>query len=243
MGQLLSSLKPLCSSSPLPWRPHDRVLEDALVTRMFIIRHAAAVNPDDLRLPGPDVGLLPAGKAQAREVAHRMRDFAPSVVYTSDARRARETGEIIAAACQIPLEVSAGLGEIDFGRWAGRTYADLVAADPAARTWFTNPSTGAPPGGESLAVAAERVLRVMRELAHGDTERVAIVGHAGSLRLALAQALGMTLSSYWRLRLDCASLSVLTWAADGPLLERLNDTAHLEAQTPDLPRVLVTERG
>ena len=139
--------------------------------------------------------------------------------------------------------MNAALGEIDFGTWAGQTYADVVAADPAARAWFTDPSTGAPPGGESIAVAAERVLRVMRALAHGDGERVAIVGHAGSLRLALAQALGMPLSSYWRLRLDCAGLSVVTWGADGMVLERLNDTAHLEVQIPDLPRVQVTERA
>ena len=139
--------------------------------------------------------------------------------------------------------MNAALGEIDFGIWAGRTYAEVVAADPAARAWFTDPSTGAPPGGESLAVAAERVMRVMRALAHGDDERVVIVGHAGSLRLALAQALGMPLSSYWRLRLDCASLSVVTWAADGLVIERLNDTTHLEAQVPDLVSLQVAERG
>jgi probable phosphoglycerate mutase len=202
------------------------------VTRLFVIRHALAADADDLRLPGLDGALLPAGEAQAREVARRMRDFSPSVVYSSDARRARETGEIIAAACQIPLEVNAALGEIDLGKWAGRTYADVVAADPAAQAWFTNPSMSAPPGGESLAAAAERVLRVMRDLAQGDGERVAIVGHAGSLRLALARGLGMELSSYWRLRLDCAGLSVLIWAADGLVLERLNDTAHLAAQIP-----------
>jgi probable phosphoglycerate mutase len=211
------------------------------VTRLFVIRHALAVDPDDHRLPGLDGALLPEGRAQAWLAAHRMRDLAPSVVYSSDARRARETGEIIAAACQIPLDVNAALREIDLGIWAGRTYADVVAADPAARAWFIDPSTGAPPGGESIAVAAERVLRVMRAVAHGDGERVAIVGHAGSLRLAIAQALHMKLSSYWRLRLDCASLSVLTWAADGLLLERLNDTTHLEAQIPDL--LPVTERG
>jgi probable phosphoglycerate mutase len=213
------------------------------VTRLFVIRHALAADADDLRLPGLDGALLPAGKAQARAVAQRVRALAPSGVYSSDTRRARETGEIIAAACQIPLAVNAALGEIDFGIWAGRTYADVVAADPAAQEWFIDPSTGAPPGGEAIAVAAERVLRVMHTLAHSDGERVAIVGHAGSLRLAIAQALGMSLSSYWRLRLDCASLSVLTWAADGFLLERLNDTAHLEAQTPDLPQVQTTERG
>ena len=61
-------------------------------------------------------------------------------------------------------------------------------------------------------------MRVLSALAHGDDERVAIVGHAGSLRVALARALGMGLSSYWRLRLDCASLSILTWAAEGLLL-------------------------
>jgi broad specificity phosphatase PhoE len=211
------------------------------VTKLFVIRHALAVDPNDHRLPGPDAVLLPEGRAQARLAAHRLRDFAPSAIYSSDARRARETGEIIAAACQIPLEVNAALGEIDFGIWAGRTYAEVVAADPVARAWFTDPSSGAPPGGESLPAAAERVLRIMRALAHGDGERVAIVGHAGSLRLALTQALGMSLSSYWRLRLDCAGLSVLTWAEDGLVVERLNDTAHLEAQIPELPQVQVTE--
>src|SRR5215213_2482206 len=141
---------------------------DRAMTRLFVIRHALAVDPDDHRLPGPDGALLPEGRAQARAVAHRMRDFAPSAVYSSDARRARETGEIIAAACQIPLEVNAALGEVDFGRWSGRTYADVVAEDPPARAWFIDPVTSAPPGGESLAAAAERVLRVMHALAHGN---------------------------------------------------------------------------
>jgi broad specificity phosphatase PhoE len=212
------------------------------MTRLFVIRHALAADPDDHRLPGLDRALLPTGKAQARAVAHRMRDLAPTVVYSSDARRARETGEIIAAVCQVPLEVDTDLGEIDLGEWAGRTYADVVAVDPAARAWFTDPSTGAPPGGESIAVAGERVMRVLSALAHGDVERVAIVGHAGSLRLALAQALGMPLSSYWRLRLDCASLSVMTWAADGLLVERLNDTTHLDAQVPDLAQLQVADQ-
>jgi broad specificity phosphatase PhoE len=211
----------------------DRVLGDPSVTRLFIIRHGVAADPHDLRLPGPDVGLLPAGKAQAREVAHRVWSLAPSVVYSSDARRARETGEIIAAVCQVPLELNAALREIDLGVWAGQTYADVVDADPAARAWFLDPSTGVPPGGESIAVAADRVLAVLHALAHGDGERVVIVGHVGSLRLALAQALGIPLSSYWRLALDCASLSIMTWTADGPLFERLNDTAHLKVRAPD----------
>jgi broad specificity phosphatase PhoE len=198
------------------------------VTALYIIRHAQAAEPDDLRLPGADLPLLPSGRRQATAVGRRLSLLAPGVVYTSNARRARETGELIAAACDVSMQERAGLAEVDFGQWAGKTYAEIVAADPTARAWFANPVTEAPAGGESLAAAAERVQRFLERLAHGDQERVAVVGHAGSLRLALAQMLGMPLASYWRLRQDCASLSIVTWTVEGPVLERMNDTAHLD---------------
>jgi probable phosphoglycerate mutase len=197
------------------------------VTRLFIVRHALAAAPDDLRLPGPDLPLLPEGAAQAARLARRLLACAPSAVYAGDARRARETGTIVAATCGVPLEVIPPLREIDFGEWAGRTYAEIVAADPGAPDWFADPTVGAPPGGEAIATAAERVTGVLAELAHAGCDRAVVVGHAGSLRLALAAALGMPLAAYWRLRLDCASLTIMTWTADGPVLEQLNDTAHL----------------
>ena len=205
------------------------------MTRLFIVRHALAAVADDLRLPGPDLPLLPEGATQAGCLASRLRSLAPSAVYTSDARRARETGAIIAAACGVPHEVTAALREIDFGDWAGKTYAEIVTADPAAEGWFADPGASAPPGGEALAVAAERVLGVLAEFAHTRRDCAVIVGHAGSLRLALAAALGLPLAAYWRLRLDCASLSVLSWTEDGPVLERLNDTAHLDADVSNQP--------
>jgi probable phosphoglycerate mutase len=191
--------------------------------------------PGDHRLPGPDVALLPAGEDQARKLASRLRDFEPSAVSTSDALRSRQTGNIIAATCGLPCRAIQDLRELDFGEWGGRTYADVVAADPAASTWFADPEASTPPGGESIAAAAERVAHVLGTMADSDAGCMVVVGHAGSLRLAVAWALGMPLSSYWRLRMDCASLSVLEWAADGPVLERWNDVIHLESDpvTPD----------
>jgi ribonuclease H / adenosylcobalamin/alpha-ribazole phosphatase len=205
------------------------------VTRLLLVRHGLAMPPGDHRLPGPDVALLPAGEDQARKLAIRLRDFEPSAVSTSDTLRSRQTGEIIAATCGLPCQAIQDLRELDFGAWGGRTYADVVVADPAASTWFADPEASAPPGGESIAAAAERVARVLRTMADRDARCVAVVGHAGSLRLAVARVLGMPLSSYWRLRMECASLSVLEWTADGPTLERWNDVTHLEPDpvTPD----------
>ena len=202
------------------------------MTRLLLIRHAQAAPAGDLRLPGPDLPLLPMGARRAARLADRIKRLAPLAVYTSDALRARQTGEIVAAACNVPAQATPTLREIDLGDWGGQTYEEVTAADPAAAAWFANPEAMAPPGGEHAQDAANRVLGQLQALSDGPGSCVAVVAHAGSLRLAVAHALGMPLASYWRLRLDYAALSVLEWTADGPLLERWNDTNHLEDMTP-----------
>lgn len=200
------------------------------MARFLVVRHAQATAPDDLRLPGPDLPLLPGGESQALAVATRLRAYEPVAVYASDAQRTRQTGEIIASACNVELHLRQDLREIDLGAWAGQTFAALAAADPHAAAWFTDPAATTPPGGERAADAATRVLTALQTLAQAGIETAVIVGHAGSLRLALALALGMPLSAYWRFRLDCASLSIVTWTSDGPIVESLNDTSHLNGE-------------
>lgn len=200
------------------------------MSRFLIVRHAQAATPDDLHLPGPDLPLLPEGEAQALAIANRLRALNPTAVYASDARRARQTGDIIASVCNVELHLRPALREIDLGAWGGQTFAALADADPHAAAWFTDPAATTPPGGEHASEAAARVLTIVQTLAENGIETAVIVGHAGSLRLALAQALGMPLFAYWRFRLDYASLSIITWTSDGPIVESLNDTAHLTAE-------------
>jgi broad specificity phosphatase PhoE len=202
------------------------------MSRLLIVRHARAKTLDDLRLPGPDVGLLPEGEAEARALACRLQRFGPAAIYASDARRARQTGEIIASARGVTLHLLPALREIDFGAWGGQTFAAIVERDPTAERWFIDP-TVAPPDGEDVLAAAERVLAALASLQRHDAENIVVVGHAGSLRLAIARALGMPLAASWRLRIDCASLSIVDWTAEGPIVESWNDTSHLDATPRD----------
>jgi len=199
------------------------------VGKLYLVRHGQATEPDDLRLPGIDLSLTPAGYTQARALAERLAALAPAAVHSSDLQRAQQTGEIIASRCGVPLIVRSDLRELDFGTWNGRTYAEIVAVYPVAARFFDDVRSQIPPGGELAEAAAARVRAALAEIAGetGDGSAV-VVGHAGSLRLALAQELGMLLRAYWRLRLDDASLSVVDWTEHGIILDCLNDVSHLQ---------------
>jgi broad specificity phosphatase PhoE len=198
---------------------------------LLLVRHAQAASAGDLRLPGPDLPLLPEGVTQAVALAERLHAHGPSAVITSDAMRASRTGEIIAARCGVEVQFSPALREIDLGEWGGLTYEEAIETDPAAAVWFADPATESPPGGEHLEDAAARVFAALTEIAKAGEVSV-VVGHAGSLRLAVAAALKMPLGDYWRLRLDCGSLSVLDWSEAGAIVAAWNDVSHLALAQP-----------
>lgn len=199
------------------------------MARLYVVRHGQATAPGDLRLPGADLPLTEHGRSQVEALAQRLRALAPVAIYSSGALRARETAATIAGWCQVSPSVRHQLREIDFGEWSGRTYGEIVAEQPSAASYFADVTRQDPPGGESARSVAVRVLDALKAIAtaHDDGAAV-VVGHAGSLRLGLALALGMRLADYWRLRLDYASLSVLDWTEQGIIVERWNDVSHLE---------------
>ena len=86
--------------------------------RFFLVRHGVTIaNLGRERMARENEPLLPAGREQARMLAGRVGDLGIETVWTSPLDRAKETAEIVAAACGLPLEVAAGLREIGSGRW------------------------------------------------------------------------------------------------------------------------------
>jgi broad specificity phosphatase PhoE len=81
------------------------------------------------------------------------------------------------------------LRDCDFGRWAGRSLADVHAEAPEAVTeWLQNPRA-APHGGESFADVMTRVGGWMDGLLAGQRSILAIT-HPTVIRAAIAHALG-----------------------------------------------------
>ncbi|MGC4250143.1 MAG: histidine phosphatase family protein [Sphingobium sp.] len=134
--------------------------------------------------------------ADRMEIPERFRDHA----FRSPSRAAKET----ALALSLPARQEAALADMDWGRWAGRSFEEIGDAEPEALTgWLANPANGAP-DGETMAAAALRIgrwLDSIRESAHP----VCAITHPMMIRAALSHALDMPLRA--TLTMDIAPLS------------------------------------
>jgi alpha-ribazole phosphatase/probable phosphoglycerate mutase len=205
------------------------------VTRFYLVRHGETIWNNQIRLQGHrDIPLSDAGRQQARCIAGRLAAVALHAAYTSDLQRAAETAAIVLAGRGLDAQLLPDLREASFGVWEGLTYEEvsrLYPAEQAARR--ANPADVAPPGGEPLSTMLLRMQRVIARITADHPDRsVLVVTHGGPLRIFIGALLGLGLESYWKLRVDNCSLSIVDTYPEGAILSLLNDTCHL----PDLPR-------
>jgi broad specificity phosphatase PhoE len=172
---------------------------------LLLVRHAPTSATRAATFPA-DEPLDDRGHKQATRLAASMP--LRTEVITSPARRCRQTAE----AAGLEATADERIAECDFGTWAGRSLADVNAAEPeAVRAWMLDPDA-APHGGESLTRFATRIARWLDELAAGEG-RLAVVTHGEVIKAAVVHALGAPLLAFWRI--DASPLAVTELHAHG----------------------------
>lgn len=203
------------------------------MTRLYLVRHGQTAWNAQKRIQGQlDMALSPEGREQARHLACRLRDFNVHSLYSSDLCRARETAEIIADMVGLGLDGTfAALREIDFGRWAGRTLAEIGEAEPERLAWWREDAfQRRVPDGECFQDVMQRAVACINELLEKNRGRnILVVSHGGPLTHIIGEFLKLDMESRARLGLGNCSLTVLapaeepgSWQA-----EILNATDHL----------------
>jgi ribonuclease H / adenosylcobalamin/alpha-ribazole phosphatase len=198
---------------------------------MLLLRHGETALSAEHRFAGRgDIPLTAAGQRQAAAAARRLASRGGiEVVVASPLRRAWQTAQAVAAATGAPVQVDENLIETDFGKWEGMTFAEAAAQWPDEMSaWLADPEAS-PPGGESFATAARRVLETLdRLLASHRGRTLLLVSHVTPIKTLVCRALLAPPAAMFRIHLNVASLCEIDWFADGPALVRaLNDTAHL----------------
>lgn len=173
-----------------------------------------------------DPPLSERGRAEAERLRARLAGERFDRVVASDLRRARETARIVAPGALV--ETDPRLRELHFGAWEGLTSAECAARDgDRLARWTADPSSTAPPEGETAAGFEARVAAALDAL---PTEGSAlVVAHAGTIHAALARWMGVTLRQTFALRLAACGITRAEVSPSGVRVTCVNDTAHGES--------------
>ncbi|WP_233571356.1 MSMEG_4193 family putative phosphomutase [Nocardiopsis sp. Huas11] len=188
------------------------------------------------RLAGraPGLHLNDTGRAQAADAARRLSGLRPAALVSSPLERCQETAQAIALHLGTAVTTDERFIECDYGSWTGRNLSDL-AEEPLWRVVQDHPSAARFPGGESLAASSARAVAAVRDWntrllqEHGDAGDdappvYAVCSHGDIIKAIVADALGMHLDVFQRLRVDPGSVTSITYTRTRPFLNVLNDT-------------------
>jgi len=162
--------------------------------RIYLVRHGTTLLNRTNRYRGRiDIPLDEGGWQDAWAVAGRLSEVSLDAVYASPLRRARDTARVIADAAGITVvQDLPGLLNLACGRWDGLTPQEAARGYPREYAAYQDYAPGAAtPQGESLDLAAQRMLLSLRLLASlHPGGSVAAVSHAATVRLTICHAVG-----------------------------------------------------
>jgi broad specificity phosphatase PhoE len=188
--------------------------------RVFLVRHGETEWSKTGQHTGKtDLPLTEAGEEQGRLLTERLKDIDFTLVLTSPLQRAKETCR--QAGLLDRAEVSEDLHEWDYGRYEGLTTPEIREQQPRWNLWTDGAPDGESP--EQVSARADRVLERIRA-ADGD---VALFSHGHMLRSLGARWIGVPVTAGAHLMLSTASVSMLGYERETPVLRLWNGRAHL----------------
>lgn len=200
------------------------------MARVIFVRHGETSWNHVKKYQGhSDISLNEKGLQQAQGVAKRLASENISAIYSSDLTRAVQTAEAIAKQHSLYPATLPALREINFGLWEGLTYQQIMAAWPdLLSTMYTKPGKVLIPGGESFYQVQKRVRKALATcIAAHQNESIVIVSHGGTMRVALCNALGLSLEKMWSLRQDSTGINIIEYFSEMTVVSLMNDTCHL----------------
>lgn len=209
-------------------------------TRIVLVRHGETDHTTDKRFSGGLASANPPlndlGRRHVRETAEWLATVADQVdvVLSSPVRRTLESAEILAEVLgKDEVLVDDGFAEMEFGTWDGMTYLEVAEKHPdELAAWFGD-LDHAPGGGESFRSVEERVLAGLERVIEAHAGRtVALVSHVTPIKTLVAHALGAPLESLYRMELQPASVTMLSWFLGGEAGDEMMASMRLFNATP-----------
>ncbi|HEC69782.1 MAG TPA: histidine phosphatase family protein [Candidatus Omnitrophica bacterium] len=170
-------------------------------------------------------GILQAKKLKSKLIR---LNFKVDRVYSSDLKRASETAKIVFK--NKSFELSSDFREMNFGIFEGLNYQEIMQKYPQIYIrWIDEPLNIRLPKGEGLVDLSRRVKRGLSKIfTQNRAETIAIVTHAGPIRIILCEILNYKLEHFWKIKQDISALNIINYPKNSaPVIGKVNDTSHL----------------
>lgn len=178
---------------------------------------------------GSNPDLTDEGRQMSEQFAKYYASTDWTAVYCSPLKRAISTATPLGR----ELEIRDGLKEIDFGKWEGKTTAEVQQQfSESYLQWQENPNFFGPPDGERSQDVLKRSNLVIDEISQKYKEgKILLVSHKATIRIQICGFLGIDIAEY-RTKLSCpvASLSKVVITNNNVQLHTLADRSHLSAE-------------
>lgn len=199
-------------------------------TRVLAVRHGQTDWNAAQRIQGhTDIPLNAHGHWQAAQLALALGGEDVAAIYSSDLQRARATAQPFAAATGLPILDAPGLRERHFGRFEGRSFAEIERDWPDdALRWRRREPDFTPGDGESLADFDRRCVLACAQLAQRHRgQTLLVLTHGGVLDCLYRAATRTGLQAPRSWVLANASVNRLLHGDAGFVLVGWNDDQHL----------------
>ena len=198
-------------------------------TTVIIVRHGVTKHTSAKRfsggLGGDNPPLSEEGREQIRAAGDWLAPLAERVdaIVSSPVRRTRESGDLLSELLGgVSVSDEPGFAEMEFGHWDGLTFAEVAEQHGDEMKSWLGALDVAPTGGESFLTVQERVLAARDRLVATHAGRTVVVtSHVTPIKTLVADALQAPLEAVFRMELSPASISVITYFADGRASLRL----------------------
>lgn len=169
---------------------------------IYLIRHTTPVLTPGLIYGRTELSLSETFIKEAGIIKQKLPEKF-DVIYSSPAYRCTElAGKIVP-----DFQTDSRLTELNFGDWEGKTWDTVDQIQ--LQFWMDDFVNVCVPGGESMVQMHERVSEFWQELESKPYEKVAIVTHAGVIRLILAIVRGMDLNKVFEIKVDYGEVIVV----------------------------------
>jgi len=198
-----------------------------MTTTLLLARHVRVGSKYEGRYLGrTDVPLGRNAESEIDSLAKAIRPFKPDIIFSSPMQRTGRTAEGIANFLKYPLakiEYREDLREVDFGRWEGQSFREIVDRDPElVKQWASWSDSFCFPDGERIGGFVRRVANVVEYACGLSEDVVLIVTHGGVVRIMLCHLLGLPLKNYLLFDVKPASLAVMRVFAGRCVLAGMN---------------------